>query len=416
MTSKFYDVVVVGAGQAGLSISYHLSLSKINHIILEQGKLGNAWREDRWDSFSLVTPNWSITLPGAEYSGNEPDGFMLGRDFVTHLEDWASSFKAPVLENTKVNKVKKNKNNFLLVTNKGTIECKQVVIATATYQEPRIPEIVKELPKDIFLLPAAKYRNPSMLPDGGVLVIGSGQSGCQIAEELNEEGRNTFLSVGRSGRLPRRYRGADSIKWQKDMGLLDRTPDALEHPKLRFRGDPHLSGARGGRTISLHQLRADGVHLVGRIESAKSTVISLFDDLESSIKTSDIYAAEFRRSVDEYLLEANRIAPQQTEMELLGEPKSDIERVTNRKTINLSSENIKTVIAATGFVFDFSWVEPAILDNYGYPVTSRGTTDVPGLYFMGLNWMAKRKSGIIYGVAEDADYLAPIIVSKTKNL
>ena len=414
--NKIYDVIVVGAGQAGLSISYFLSKSKIDHIVLDQGKLGNAWLHDRWDSFCLVTPNWSITLPGAEYNGNEPDAFMLGKDFSIYLEKWATSFNAPVEEHVRVDQITKEGKNFLLETNQGKLKGKQVVIATATYQRPRIPEEIKGLSQHISLLPASDYRNPSMLPSGAVLVIGSGQSGCQIAEELNKSGRQVYLSIGKSGRLPRTYRGADCIKWQKDMGLLDRTPDMLDDPAMRFRGDPHLSGANGGRTLSLHQLSKDGITLIGRISSIEKNIVSICDDCESSLKATDEYAHQFRLLVDQYITKTNKLAPQPTQIELIGEPTTeDIEAIRNITEIDLDTKNIRTVIAATGFNYDFSWIKPATLDDFGYPVTKKGVSDVPGLYFMGLNWMVKRKSGIIFGVAEDANYLAPIISRNIKK-
>ena len=409
--NKIYDVVVVGAGQAGLSISYFLSKSKINHVVLDQGKLGNAWLNDRWDSFCLVTPNWSITLPGGEYTGSEPGAFMSGKDFRVYLKKWATSFNAPVEEHVVVDRITKEGENFYIGTNQGKLKSKQVVIATATYQRPRIPEEIKGLSRNILLLPASDYRNPSTLPAGGVLVIGSGQSGCQIAEELNKSGRQVVLSIGKTGRLPRRYRGADCIEWQKDMGLLDRTPGMLDSPAMRFRGDPHLSGANGGRTLSLHQFKKDGITLIGRITGIKKNIVSICNDCESSLEAADKYASDFRLLVDQYIANTGKYAPQATQTELMGEPLlEDIGTLQNITEIDLHRKDIRTVIAATGFKYDFSWVEPAVLDDFGYPITKRGVTGTPGLYFMGLNWMSKRKSGIIFGVAEDANYLAPIII------
>ena len=413
--SKVYDVIVVGAGQAGLSTSYFLSQSKIDHIVLDRGKLGNAWLNDRWDSFCLVTPNWTITLPGAEYKGNDPNGFMLGKDFAVYLKKWATSFNAPVKEGCVVKRIIKDHQKFCLDTSYGELECRQVVIATATYQKPKIPQGIKKLSKNISLLPASEYRNPSMLPSGGVLVIGSGQSGCQIADELNKSGRKTFLSIGKSGRLPRRYRGADCIQWQRDMGLLDRTPDMLDSPAMRFRGDPHLSGANGGQTLSLHRLEEEGVNLIGRISDIKQNIVSISNDCDESLKATDQYAYDFRSSVDQFIKNTGKSAPQPIKAEFQGEPNEFIRTKTNTREMNLNAKGIRTVIAATGFEYDFSWIEPAILDDFGYPITNRGVTDVKGLYFMGLNWMTKRKSGIIFGVAEDANHLAPIIINNIEK-
>ena len=244
------DVVIIGAGQAGLGLSYCLTQQGVDHVILEKGDIGRAWREDRWDSFCLVTPNWTITLPGAEYAGDDPGGFMDRDDFVRNLEAWAKSFDAPIQSHTEVLSVAKIDAGFKLETTAGPLESRRVVLACATYQHPRIPGFAAALDPEIQQVHAAGYRAPAALPPGGVLVVGSGQSGCQIAEELNRAGRKTALAVGDTGRLPRRYRGRDCIDWQNDIGLLDRTPDMLDSPAHRFRGDPHLSGARGGHTLS----------------------------------------------------------------------------------------------------------------------------------------------------------------------
>jgi len=400
-----FDVVIIGAGQAGLAVSYYLSRSRINHVIFEQGVIANAWRNERWDSFCLVTPNWSINLPGAVYEGDNPHGFMKRDEFVNYMEEWSKKFDAPVREGIKVTKVRKIQDHFLIETDQGSFSAIQVIVATATYQQPHVPCIFKKLDPKIDLLTAVEYRNPSKISEGGILVVGSGQSGCQIAEELNRSGRRTFLSVGHTGRLPRRYRGADCIQWQLEMGWLDRTPDLLAYPELRFRGDPHLSGSDGGRTLSLHQLRREGVRLLGRVETIKGGVLKIKKDLKSAVDASDKYAEEFRQTVDEYIKTLGLAAPQAKPDEMLGEPMVGDEDLKIIAELDLSSNGISTVILATGFEFDFSWLKFSVFDQVGYPITNRGATSVPGLYFMGLNWMNKRKSGIIFGVAEDAKYI-----------
>jgi putative flavoprotein involved in K+ transport len=243
------------------------------------------------------------------------------------------------------------------------------------------------------------------LPDGNVLVVGSGQSGCQLAEELNEAGRQTFLSVGKAGRLPRRYRGRDCIEWQECMGWLDRTPAMLEEPTHRFRGDPHLSGRDGGHTISLHQLRASGITLLSSLSSANGERLYLRGDLQRNVDNADTYAAGFYRQVDEYIARYGIEAAVPTDVELAGGPPSDGWAAPGFDRLDLASAGINTVIWATGFAFDFTWIEFPVLDGTGYPITRRGETVVPGLWFVGLNWMYKRKSGIIYGVRDDAAYL-----------
>ena len=405
------DVVIIGAGQAGLGLSYCLTQQGIDHCILEKGEIGHAWREDRWDSFCLVTPNWTITLPGAEYAGDDPDGFMDRDDFVQHLEDWATAFKAPVRAGVEVTKVSKSEHGFLLKTNTETLETRRLVLACATYQHPRTPPFARSLSADIHQLHVADYRAPDALPPGGVLVVGSGQSGCQVAEELNRAGRRTALAVGDTGRLPRRYRGRDCIDWQKDMGMLDRTPNMLESPAHRFRGDPHLSGARGGYTLSLHTLATDGVTLLGRLADVQNgKTLQLDNTLANSMAHADVFALNFFKSVDRYISENNVPAPPPEKLDFDGEPLPDAAPLHSPPVFTLDTEGISSVIWATGFRFDFSWVEPLPLDQYGYPETdAEGATTIPGLYCMGLNWAPKRKSGIIYGVAEDANRLARTI-------
>ena len=355
--SASHDVLIIGAGQAGLALSYHLCRMGVEHLILDKGRIGNAWRKDRWDSFRLVTPNWSITLPGAEYAGDDPGGFMPRDDFVDDMERWAASFGAPVREGVTATKVTHDGGWFRIETDKGPFRARQVVIATATYQTPRVPVVLDALPSSILLLPAAQYRNPSALPAGGVLVVGSGQTGCQIAEELNAAGRATFLSVGRSGRLPRRYRGHDCIEWQRELGWLDRTPDMLEDPAQRFRGDPHLTGAGGGRTISLHQLHTDGVVLLGRMAGLTGAGVTIAGDLASSVAFADDYAVSFRHAVDDHITAEGLALPPPTAEEMVGEPPAGGANFPSILDLDLPARGISTVISATGFSFDFSWID-----------------------------------------------------------
>jgi putative flavoprotein involved in K+ transport len=407
---KSHDVLIIGAGQAGLAVSHGLSAAGVDHVILEQGRVANAWREDRWDSFCLVTPNWTISLPGAEYRGDDPDGFLDRDDYVAHLETWAAGFSAPVQEGVKVERLSGASGRFRVETDQGIFTARHVVVATATYQIPRRPSILDDLPQGFDNLVAARYRNPKALAPGGVLVIGSGQTGAQIAEELNLAGRDVYLSVGRSGRLPRRYRGRDCIEWQRDMGWLDRTPDMLADPVLRFRGDPHLSGGRGGHTISLHDLREKGVTPVGRLEARDGARLTFADDVADALGHADRYAVDFRAAVDDHIAARGLDAPAPTSAEMLGEPPEPALEAEPIRQLDLGARGISTVISAIGFAFDFSWIDFPVLDDHGYPITDRGRTPVPGLHFAGLNWMHKRKSGIIFGVAEDAEFLSRWIV------
>ena len=404
--ARTHDVVVIGAGQGGLATSHFLAARGIDHVVLEKGAIGEAWRAQRWDSFCLVTPNWTITLPGAPYRGDDPDGFMLRDDFVAHLEAWARSFGCPVRPGVAVARVHGEAGAFRLETSAGPYLARAVVVATATYQNPRRPARAAALPRRLHQLDSVGYKNPAALPPGGVLVVGSGQTGCQIAEELNEAGRPTYLCVGKAGRLPRRYRGRDCIAWQDAMGWLDRTPDMLENPAQRFRGDPHLSGRKGGHTLSLHDLAAAGITLLGKLTRVDGERIDLADDLGANLAAADAYAANFFRQVDDHIARAAVAAPPPTAAELAGGPPPGAPATPLRPRLDLAAAGIATVIWATGFDFDFRWIEFPVCDEAGYPVTRRGETAVPGLCFVGLNWLHKRKSGIIYGVGEDAAWLA----------
>ena len=397
------DVIVVGAGQAGLCISYFLSGRGIDHVVLERGVLGDAWAKRRWDSFTLVTPNWTIRLPGAEYRGPDPDGFMERDDIVAHLSQWAERFGCPIRTGVAATGLGQGGDGRLRVdTTDGSIEAAAVVVATGTMQTPRRPPLAGAVSSRIRQLDAESYRNPGDLAPGAVLVVGSGQTGGQIADELRLSGRRVLLSAGGAGRAPRRYRGQDSVAWLAELGFFDRTPDMLESPARRFGAEIQLSGARGGRTIGLHRLRRDGVELLGRLTTIDGENMRFADDLRHNMENADRFSRTFQENVDALVARNGIDAPAPTADELEGEPPQGNWSVPHRPSINLGDENVTTIVWATGFSYDFSWIEFPVRDEMGYPVTDRGATSVPGLYFIGLNWMVKRRSGLLYGVGEDA--------------
>lgn len=410
-----YPVIVVGAGQGGLAGSHELRRHGIDHVVLERGRIGEAWRTARWDSFCLVTPNWMTRLPGKEYAGSDPDGFMPGAEFVGFLEDYARSFDAPVRCGVEVHAVRRAMGGFELDTSAGSMACRELVVATATYQRPYVPALGRDLPFDLVQVHACEYRNAAGLPDGAVLVVGSGQSGCQIAEELHRHGRRVLLCTGRAGRLPRRYRGIDGIRWQHLMGLLDRTPDMLASPALRFRGDPHLTGQGGGRTLNLHSFARDGIQLMGKLSGLRGRTLLFGDDLAENVAFADDYFADFCARVDAFVaeqgLDVPAADPSNTDYggPVRARPPASV------LEIDVDREDIHTVVWATGFRFDFSWIDvPGGFDAQGYPIQHRGVSDVPGLYYLGLNWLSKRKSGIIFGVADDARYLGEVIAGRVR--
>lgn len=404
-----HPAIIIGAGQAGLSVSYFLARAGIGHVVLDAGGVGHAWRQ-RWDSFSLVTPNWTINLPGQPYCGGDPDGFMARDDFVAYLENWARSFAAPVHAGITVERVSGAAGDFALTTSAGPMTARAVVVATATHQRPKIPPLADQLPRQLTQLHAGLYRNPDQIADGGVLVVGSGQTGCQIVEDLLRAGRRVYLAVGRAGRLPRRYRGRDCIAWQRDLGLLDRTPAMLDGPAARFAADPHVSGRDGGMTVSLHDFSRRGVTLLGRLDGAGSDTLSFDGTLREEVRFADDYAARFFAAIDDLIARDGLDAPPATAQDLGGNPRASDPPLADPRTIDIAAANIGTVIWATGFAFDFAWIEFPVTDGFGYPVTEAGATTVDGLHFCGLNWLTKRKSGILYGVAEDAERVADSVV------
>ena len=412
------DVLIVGAGQGGLSVSWFLTRAGIPHSVLDRGEIGHAWKAYRWDSFCLVTPNWSIILPGHPYSGDDPDGFMPRDEFVEYLKDWARGFGAPVETGIDVTRVSREGDVFVLTTDQGTRRARRVVIATATYQHPRYPAAAADMPDDVFQLHAENYKNPDQAKPGAVLVVGTGQTGCQIAEDFLRAGRDVYMCVSRTGRLPRRYRGRDCIEWQRDMGTLDRTPDMLESPERRFIGDPHLTGRDGGSTVSLRAFEARGARLLGRLNAIDGRVLTLAPDLQENLSHADAFAATVRRDIDEYIARVGVDAPPATAAELSdladpAAPAAPAAPVIDR--LDLDAAGISTVVWATGFTYDFGWIDDLPVDAQGYPLTDEGESPLAGLFFCGLNWMTRRKSGILFGVADDAKAVAARIKRRREH-
>ncbi|MDO8531018.1 MAG: FAD-dependent oxidoreductase [Dehalococcoidia bacterium] len=406
------ETIIIGGGQAGLSTSYHLAQRGCEHIVLEQAaQAGNAWRNGRWDSFTLLTPNWSFRLPGAEYHGNAPDGFMARDDIVACFEQYVERFHLPVRYGVRVTSVvrKADGKGYLVRTEETAWEAQHVVMATGLFQQPKIPSCRTDLSARITQLDSGKYRNPQALPPGAVLVVGSAQSGCQIAEELYQNGRRVYLCVGGAGRVPRRYRGKDVYEWLHLSGFLDRTADKLPSPKAKFTGNPHVSGRDGGRALNLHQFARDGVVLLGRLQGARDNTIWLADDLKDSLAKADKFEAEVVKLTDNFIAQNGLNAPPENLPQL--RDGYDADAITK---LDLHSVGITTIIWAMGYVFDFSLVKLPIFDSDGYPVQKRGVTDYPGLFFIGLPWLYKQKSGLLIGVGEDADFIASAIAARKR--
>lgn len=403
------DVVIVGAGQAGLAASVCLSRLGINHIILEKHEIGASWKRQRWDNFCFNTPNWTLNLPGRDYAGGDPDGFMARDGFIDLLNGYAKDFKVPVRHGVEARRAVPADNSWRLETSAGPLRGRAIIVATSTHQTPIIPPIANSLDTSILSMSAANYRNSGGLPDGKILIVGAAQSGMQITEDLQEAGREIFLSTGKVARIPRRYRGRDIIYWYERIGLMDRRTGELDDPRQIFGGQPQYTGWRGGHTISLQNFHRDGVHLLGRLESIDGGDLHLAADLRQNITAADRTSAQICRNIDAFVERHGETHPSDMGDHPAHDPFSDLESVPEPRKLNLTEEGITSVIWATGFGFDFSWIGADIFDGYGYPVMRRGETAAPGLYFLGLNFLHTRRSGIVYGVGPDAEHVAGCI-------
>jgi putative flavoprotein involved in K+ transport len=399
------ETIIVGGGQAGLATSYHLKQHGREHIVFEQAeKAGNAWRNDRWDSFTLVTPNWSVQLPGAHYDGNDPDGFMPKDKIVAYFERYVDKFNLPVQFNTSVLEVTpldaKRGKGYQVKTTGKTFQAKNVIMATGSFQKPKIPPFSANIPAGILQLHSGHYRNPSQLPDGAVLVVGAAQSGMQIAEELHQSGRTIYLATGAAPRVPRRYRGRDIVAWMVDTGFLDQPVDKLPSPKARLRGNPQASGKDGGHNLNLHQFARDGIKLFGHIASAQDGKVFFAPDLKENLAASDKMEKDFIELTDKFI-EAHSIDVPPEELPNLQDGFS----VEVSTEVDLKAANVYTIIWAMGYTADYSLVKLPLTDGDGFPIQQHGATQYPGLYFVGTHWLTKRKSTVLIGVNEDAEHI-----------
>lgn len=408
-----YSVVIVGGGQSGLSMSYCLKQRGLDHIVFEKKKIADSWRSKRWDSFCLVTPNWQCQLPGFPYAGKDPHGFMQKDEIVQYVERYAASFDPPVQEGIAVLSVRKNtaQGYFEFTTSSGNYTADQVVIAAGSYHVPRLPGIAERLPEPIQQLHSSQYRNPQSLPEGAVLVVGTGQSGCQIAEDLHLAGRKVHLCVGGAPRSPRRYRGKDVVEWLDQLGYYDLSVD--EHPqkeKVRIKANHYVTGRDGGREIDLRQFALEGMQLHGRLKTISGGKLEFNRDLKQNLDQADEVAESIKRTIDAFIEKQQITAPLDPPYQPVWEPDTEV------REVDVQQENIRTVIWCTGYQSDFSWIEIPVFDGKGYPGHERGVTGVRGLYFLGLPWLYTWGSGRFSGIASDATYLANCIVSRQRVL
>lgn len=398
--------LVIGGGQAGLATSYWLGRAGIEHLVLERrARLGGSWL-DRWDSFHLVAPNFTLLLPGMPYSGPEPDAFMPRAGVIDYVASYADFCGAPLELGCAVSRLTAGA-VFEAETERATYTADNVVLATGPYPRPKLPPAARSLPAHIQQLHSNEYRRPDQLSPGGVLVVGTGQSGTQIAEELHEAGRDVHVAVSWCPSVPRRYRGRDVIWWLlqsflhgAEVGVPFPTVAELPSPAARFGCNPHCSGAKGGHDINLRQFARRGIHLYGRLESLAGVRAHFSDDLAARLSFADRrFDEEFRPLFDAYIDAAGIAAPRDDRP-----PPDDFTPPTVQE-LDLDRAGIRSVIWATGYRLDFGWVDLPIFDEWGYPRHQRGVTERPGLYAVGLPWLHSEPSSVLAGVGADAAYV-----------
>jgi putative flavoprotein involved in K+ transport len=407
-TVERIDVAIVGGGQAGLGLSHELSSGGIDHAVLERGRVGQTWR-NRWDTFCLVTPNWTVQLPGTTYDGDDPDGFMPRDEIAAFLARYAESFGAPVREGVDVRSIESDPGGgFRLATSAGTLHAESLVLANGAFQRPHRPTGAAELPNDLLQLDIEDYQNAGTLPAGGVLVVGSGQSGCQVAEELREAGRDVVLACGRAAWAPRRIGDRDLVWWLVESGFLDAPVASLSSPAARLGANITATGHGGGHDLHLRTLRGQGVTLVGHFLGASGDTAHFAPDLDQTVAWSDDRYRELMA-----LFRKTAAAQGLPTLEI-----HDPEPFAPGAPEELSMTGIGSVIFAGGFRPAYrDWLPwPDAFDDLGFPIQEDGASSViDGLYFVGVHFLRKRKSSLMLGVAEDAPVVARAIIEQHRS-
>ena len=404
------DTLVIGGGQAGLAMSRCLSDRSIDHVVLERGRVAERWRTERWDSLRLLTPNWQTRLPGFQYHGPEPDGYMPMTELVGFFERYAASFRSPIELGTTVLAVEREGPHFRVETSRGNWHACHVVIATAYSDRPFVPPQAQHLSRRIVQIVPTQYRNPAQLPPGGVLVVGASATGVQLADEIHASGRPVTLAVGRHQRLPRTYRGRDILWWLDAMGVFDATTeDVFDVHTSQSQPSLQLVG-RAGRSLDVAILQQRGVKVLGRLIAAEYEHVLFDDDLVATTTASDVKLAQVLQRIDAFISSTpvNAVAPREpfeaTWPSVLG---------TAKTTVDLRAAGIETIMWATGFARRYPWLKVPVFDEHGEIRHRGGVTAVPGLFVLGMHFQRSRKSAFIDGVGNDAAFLADRIVSRT---
>jgi putative flavoprotein involved in K+ transport len=395
--------IIIGAGQSGLAMSWHLTARSIDHVVLERGEVAHSWRTERWDSLRLLTPNWQSRLPGHAYAGEDRDGFMTMSEVVHFLQHYAGLSSAPVMPGVRVTRVRRDGEGYELSTSQGAWRCRQLVIASGACNLASVPPMNAGLPATVASLTPMQYRRPDLLPDGGVMIVGASASGVQLAREIQAAGRRVVLSVGEHVRMPRTYRGRDIQWWMDVIGAMDLGYDAAENiERARRLPSPQLVGTPERATIDLNSLRQAGIELVGRLAGLRDGKAQFSGSLANVCALADLKMNRLLTGIDAWVtgngLEVQFAAPHRDAPTVVG--------AETKLSLDLIAAGIGTVIWATGYRPDYSWLDVPVLDRNGRIRHDGGVVAAPGMYVMGLPFMRRRKSSFIDGAAGDAADLA----------
>jgi len=396
------DVIVIGAGHAGLAASRCLSERSIDHLVIERGEVANSWRNERWDSLTLLTPNWQSRLPGYSYCGEDPDGYMTMPELIEFIDGYAEFTGAPLQTNTTVTSVRSEDNLYHVATDKGDWRCRSVVLASGACNVPAVPNVSGGLPDNLDSITTHDYRNPEQLRQGGVLVVGASATGLQLADEIHASGRPVTIAVGEHVRLPRVYRDRDIQWWMHHAGILDEGIDDIDDI-VRARGlpSPQLVGSRKRQILDLNAMSDAGIRLVGRLMNIRDGEAQFSGSLRNVAALADLKMGRLLDLIDEWAETsphaADSVAPERFERTRIED--------SPPLSIDLTKDEISTIVWATGYRPDYSWLDIAVLDRKGRIIHDQGVADVPGLYVLGLPFLRRRKSSFIHGIEDDAQYV-----------
>ena len=400
--------VVVGAGHAGLAASRCLTARSIDHVVLERGEAANSWRRERWDSLRLLTPNWQSRLPGYHYEGRDPDGYMTMREVVEFISRYAVVIAAPVRTHTTVTSVTRTDVGYTVTTNTGVLQCRAVVLASGACNVPSVPSLAQALPPHVQSVTPFDYRNPGHLPDGGVLVVGASATGVQLADEIARSGRAVVLSVGEHVRLPRTYRGRDVLWWMDASGVWNQRYDEVDDlMRARRLPSPQLVGTPERRTLDLNSLTAAGVELVGRLAGVRDGQALFSGGLRNQFALADLKMNRLLTTFDDW----SQVQGRDGDVDLPERLEPTRAPSSSRLNLDLRKGEVRSIIWATGFRPDYSWLDVPVVDHKGYLRHDGGVVDAPGLYVLGLPVLRRRKSSFIHGADDDARELVDHLVT-----